>query len=78
MGRNFESTAEYTCDDTYTLIGLPQLVCMSNGYWSGSSPKCERTSKYQKKKTSVNCVQNFILGGILSDIRSEMQFYGDV
>ena len=45
MGMNFESRAEFTCDETYNLKGLQQLVCMSNGYWSGPPPTCTRTSK---------------------------------
>ena len=41
----FESVATFTCDDGYDLIGECQLVCLSDGNWSGSKPSCTLTSK---------------------------------
>ena len=35
------STATYTCDSGYHLIGDPTRTCLSSGIWSGQEPTCE-------------------------------------
>ena len=35
------STATYTCDLDYTLIGVTSRTCDSDGMWSDSPPTCE-------------------------------------
>ena len=36
----FESTAAYTCNDGFILIGNLRRTCQANGQWSGSEPAC--------------------------------------
>ena len=35
------STATYTCDSGYLLIGDETRTCLSSGVWSGQEPTCE-------------------------------------
>ena len=35
------STATYSCNNGYNLIGNDTMTCQSNGYWSGQPPICE-------------------------------------
>ena len=35
------STATYTCDSGYHLIGDQNRTCLSSGVWSGQEPTCE-------------------------------------
>ena len=35
------STANYTCDSGYQLIGEQTRTCLSTGMWSGQEPTCE-------------------------------------
>lgn len=37
----FEAIATYTCDDGYTLVGLPARVCQGDETWMGEEPRCE-------------------------------------
>ncbi|KAI1288488.1 CUB and sushi domain-containing protein 3 [Halotydeus destructor] len=37
---SFNATALYKCDRDYTLVGNETRVCLGNGSWSGSEPKC--------------------------------------
>ncbi len=45
VGTTFESTAEYTCNIGFILIGNLRRTCQANGQWSGSEPAC--TSGYK-------------------------------
>ncbi len=35
------STATYSCNKGYLLVGVATRTCRSNGEWSGSAPLCE-------------------------------------
>lgn len=49
-GRHFNDRAVYTCDDGYQIVGLEQVICKSNGQWSGSQPSCKQgTSSAQSR-----------------------------
>ena len=40
----------YTCDEGYQIVGLDQVICNSNGHWSGSQPSCKQgTSSAQSR-----------------------------
>ena len=36
----FESTAEYCCNEGFTLSGSQSRTCQANGAWSGAAPTC--------------------------------------
>lgn len=38
------STANYTCDHGYKLVGNAPRECLYNGSWSGKEPTCESES----------------------------------
>ena len=38
----FGSTANYTCDPGFELVGIAMRTCMANGEWSGEAPTCSR------------------------------------
>ena len=40
-GTTFGSTAMYTCNTGYTLIGSQTRTCESDGMWSPASPECQ-------------------------------------
>ncbi|XP_076027204.1 beta-2-glycoprotein 1-like [Genypterus blacodes] len=40
----YKSTINYTCDEGYILIGASSAVCLANGTWSSSAPKCQPVS----------------------------------
>ena len=42
--RHFNDRAVYTCDDGYQIVGLEQVICNSDGAWSGSQPSCKQAS----------------------------------
>ena len=37
----FGAVARYTCQDGYTLVGLPARVCQGDETWNGDEPRCE-------------------------------------
>ena len=43
-GRHFNDRAVYTCDDGYQIVGLDQVLCNSNGQWSGEQPTCKQSA----------------------------------
>ena len=40
-----ESIATFTCNEGHVIAGLSQLVCLSSGAWSESSPTCPIVGK---------------------------------
>ena len=49
-GRHFNDRAAYTCDDGYQIVGLENVICNSNGHWSGAQPSCKQgTSSAQSR-----------------------------
>ena len=42
-GTFFGASAQYSCDENYTLEGIGKLMCLENGTWSGSAPVCRGT-----------------------------------
>ena len=43
-GRHFNDRAVYTCDEGYAIVGLDQVLCNSNGQWSGEQPTCKQSN----------------------------------
>lgn len=39
-GTTFGSTAFYSCDEIFELVGNSTRVCLSSGVWSNESPVC--------------------------------------
>ena len=44
------SVAKYSCKPGFKLVGTSTRKCLSNGYWSGKAPTCQRKNKLQNKK----------------------------
>ena len=40
-GTDLDSTAEYSCDDKYRLVGQRVRMCQASGQWTGEPPVCE-------------------------------------
>ena len=40
--RHFNDRAVYTCDEGYQIVGLDQVICNSDGHWSGAQPMCKQ------------------------------------
>ena len=40
-----ETTAEFSCDDTFMLHGLERLTCQTLGYWNDYAPICNKIGK---------------------------------
>ena len=40
-GNNPGSTATYSCDTRYRLVGSEERTCQNDGEWSESAPTCE-------------------------------------
>ena len=38
----FGSTATYTCDPGYSVVGTSTRTCLASGFWSGREPTCTR------------------------------------
>lgn len=41
-GVTVDSTAVYSCNKGFELVGDNPRICQSNGIWSGSEPVCVR------------------------------------
>ncbi|XP_067122803.1 uncharacterized protein [Centruroides vittatus] len=41
-GRSYGTVIRFECEQGYYRIGIPVIVCTSNGQWSALPPKCER------------------------------------
>lgn len=41
-GRVAGTTATYTCDDGFVLVGSAVRTCQGNGFWTGATPLCQR------------------------------------
>ena len=37
----YEDVATYSCDTGFSLVGMSERSCQSDGTWSGSEPTCE-------------------------------------
>ena len=47
----FGAVARYTCQDGYTLVGLPARVCQGDETWNGDEPRCELNHRLLGEKT---------------------------
>ena len=47
-GKILGSIIYYQCDEGYTLIGNTNRTCLSDGNWSGETPKCQIPSYFCK------------------------------
>ena len=41
----FRSTASYTCDSGFIIVGVQTRECQGNEEWSDEAPTCERESQ---------------------------------
>ena len=39
-GTRYQDTVTYTCDEGYTMDGVPTVECSAPGAWSGEPPTC--------------------------------------
>lgn len=46
-GRSYGTIIRFECEAGYERIGLPVLICMSNGTWSSDVPSCTRKRCYE-------------------------------
>ena len=53
-GTTFGSTAFYSCDENFELVGNSTRVCLSSGVWSNAPPVCYR--EYYLTFVSCLCV----------------------
>ncbi|GAB6028275.1 hypothetical protein CHUAL_002455 [Chamberlinius hualienensis] len=44
---SYGTIVRFECEDGYYRIGLPVIVCMTNGSWSGSPPLCRRKTCFE-------------------------------
>ena len=44
-GTAFNSTATYSCNDGYSLVGDTTITCLASGLWSGEPPLCESNAQ---------------------------------
>lgn len=44
-GKEYQSTATFSCDTGYTLIGNDTLTCQADETWSDSHPVCKINGK---------------------------------
>ena len=51
--------ATYSCDPSYSLVGMSSRQCQENETWSGEAPTCEGNVKDQH--FHVTCVSYFTL-----------------
>ncbi|KAL8561202.1 hypothetical protein ACOMHN_029273 [Nucella lapillus] len=49
----FGAVARYTCQEGYTLVGLPARVCQGDETWNGDEPRCELNHKFLADKTHL-------------------------
>ena len=47
-GTTFGSTAEYSCNIGFLLIGNLERTCQSDGQWSGTEPTCISSGRQKK------------------------------
>lgn len=40
----FRSSATYSCNDGFSIVGSATISCGSNGHWEGPSPQCNRST----------------------------------
>ena len=57
------TTANYTCDEGFELVGMRFRTCMRNGNWSGSDPTCVCKSAYNYVCVTV-CVCMCVCVGV--------------
>ena len=55
-GTTFTSTATYSCNDGYTLVGVSTRTCLASGSWSDSAPTCEKCSYVGTAPTFEMCI----------------------
>ena len=64
-GTDLDSTAEYSCDDKYRLVGERVRMCQASGQWTGEPPVCESmqtTTTFQFAANEDHC--HVLLTGI--------------
>ena len=57
-GTTFRNIALYQCDDGHMLVGLgevPSRMCLANGTWSESQPRCECKLWYCVMIIDITC-----------------------
>ena len=38
------SVGTYSCSSGFTLVGPASVTCLNNGFWSSTTPQCQRTN----------------------------------
>ena len=52
-GTEFGSTALYSCDPGFQMMGMNSLTCLANGKWNRISPTC--LGKWKNQKNGRYC-----------------------
>ena len=64
-GISFGSTATYSCQIGYRLVGEPTRTCQANGQWSGVAPVCK--SEWQGKICDSRNNQHLVCSRLIQE-----------
>ncbi|XP_065890349.1 scavenger receptor cysteine-rich type 1 protein M160-like isoform X4 [Dysidea avara] len=63
----------FTCDNQYTLIGTPNITCLSNGLWSTAMPTCTANCPVLDSPTNGSCYPGDCSGSVGETVQFKCQ-----
>ena len=69
MTTTYTSTADYTCDTGYNLVGVDQRTCTAAGTWTDGEPTCQSETgcKIIMHNIIINDIDTYILCTLMSN-----------